>query len=113
MSRIFLALLFAGCATTGNNYKFSITAEQQATGRAPDCSFRVVNVAPQQGYNELGVLDYDSGDVATKIDEFKTKIHAQVCQAGGDLVVAEINGFGSYVRGIVFVKAPNQQASAQ
>jgi hypothetical protein len=73
----------------------------------------VVNVAPEKGYSELGVLDFDFGIAIGAVDTFKTKIQKQVCQAGGDLVVAQINGDGCYVRGIVFVKERADQASAQ
>jgi hypothetical protein len=33
-------------------------------------------------------------------------IRDEVCGAGGDLVVGEINGYGYYVRGVVFKKRP-------
>jgi hypothetical protein len=111
MSRLFLVIALAGCAA-GSGYKFSLTAEKPLAAKAPDCQFRVVNVLPETGYRELGVLDA-AGIVADKIDAFKVKIQQQVCEAGGDLVVAEINGYGDYVRGVVFVKASAEQASAQ
>jgi hypothetical protein len=43
--------------------------------------------------------------------DFKTQVQLQVCQAGGDLVVPQINGLGLYVRGIVYAKAPEPPAT--
>jgi hypothetical protein len=112
MKRSFLvvaALSLGACIP----YKFSLTAEAPAVPREPLCGFRVVNVVPEKGYSELGVLEFNGGNAATKVEAFREKVQEEVCRAGGDLVVPQINGYGVYVRAIVFKKASEAQASAQ
>jgi hypothetical protein len=107
----FSLLLVAAC---GPAFKFTRTAEAPAAAKPADCNFRVVSTLEEsKGYQELGVLDFNSGAYVGSMAVFLEKIGPEVCAAGGDLVVGEINGLGIYVRGIVFEKQPAATATAQ
>jgi hypothetical protein len=71
------------------------------------CDFRIVSTVPAQGYEEVATLTLKNGingNVPRETDKFQHDVQSQVCQVGGDLVVAEVNGRGDIVRGIVFRK---------
>jgi hypothetical protein len=40
----------------------------------------------------------------SEIAKFKLAVAPQVCQAGGDLVATEVNGYGFIVRGVVLAQ---------
>ena len=104
--------MFLCGAACGPAYRYTRTAEATPASKTLDCDFRVTASLPEGGgYAEIGVFELGS-DSSHRIEDFKKKIHDQVCTAGGDLVVAEINGFGYYVRGIV-LKKTGAQATAQ
>jgi len=67
-----------------------------------DCDFRVINLPPSGDFEEIGTLTHNDGEYGDQTPyEFKVSIRADVCRAGGDLVVTEVNGHGLYVRGTV------------
>jgi hypothetical protein len=70
--------------------------------REAKCNFQVFTV-PTDGYMEIGIIDYASGDVATisTLGEFKERIRPTVCAAGGDAVIAFANGVGHYMKATV------------
>jgi hypothetical protein len=98
-----LSLLFwAGCSPSA---KYTFTSSTTALSPKPkDCDFAVMTAAPASGYQEIGILDWQSGWAVDKVAFFKSSVHDQVCMSGGDLVVTEINGVGDYVRGAVLRK---------
>jgi hypothetical protein len=111
MKRATLILLVsvAGC---GPMYKYTSTS-QPIAAKPELCDFQVTGSPPQSGgYQEIGVIEMDNG-VTSSIAEFRKEVQTLVCKAGGDLVVSEINGVGSYVRGVVFRKAEAPAAAAQ
>jgi hypothetical protein len=97
-----LSITAAGC---GPVYSFTKTTQAIAPAKPEaSCDFLVTGtITDLSSYVELGVLEY-LRTPPRRIDEFKEMIYDQVCAAGGDVVVGEINGFGYYVRGIVFKK---------
>lgn len=70
--------------------------------RPASCDFRVAATVPREGYEELGVLEMTRG--TSEISKFKLAVAPQVCQAGGDLVTTDVNGYGFIVRGVVFAR---------
>jgi hypothetical protein len=78
------------------------------------------SVPPADGFVEVGTVDivgvtgFGSYPYATSLDEFKAQIEKQVCEAGGDAVVANKNGFRSYLQAVVLKSAggaPTAKAS--
>lgn len=39
--------------------------------------------------------------VVLTAEDFREKVTEQVCAAGGDAVITQINGYGCYIRGVV------------
>jgi len=91
-------LISAGCA-----YKFTQTTPRSATRRPLDCVFEVLTRQPDQPFSELGVLDFMGGAAKAAPDarSFAQSVRRDVCRAGGDAVLAEVNGRGKYIRGTV------------
>ena len=93
---------FLGCVG-GPVYRFEPTGAAMPP-RPITCEFQVAATVPADGsYVEIGVLDAQRTP-STRIGVFKEHVRREVCQAGGDLVVGQVSGFGYYVRGVVFKK---------
>jgi hypothetical protein len=105
--RVVLLALLVGCGG-GSGLKYTLTPTTPAPASpaqplAANCDFEVFKEAPQGEYDLLAeVKPVDFG--ATTSDEFKDAIRAEVCKAGGEMVVATINGANSYIKGVVFRK---------
>ncbi len=101
-----LALLALGLAAcNARMYSFSPASAEALSPKAAACDFNVVSSAPTAEVQEIGTLDvitpsWVSGDNAS----FKEAVREEVCKAGGDIVVTEVNGRGNIVRGVVFRK---------
>jgi hypothetical protein len=96
---ILSAALFSGC---GVHYGFTRTTLVRATPRAQNCSFEFFTTRPDRAYDELGVLEYDM-DMACNARDLYLAVRSQVCRAGGEGVITEVNGAGCYMRGTVIV----------
>lgn len=81
--------------------------------REPNCKFDVLT-SPAQGYRELGVLDIPSERHRQTVRGFKHEVGPYVCKAGGDAVLAHVNGTGDYIKAIVLqrVEQPPARAAA-
>ena len=105
--RVVLLALLIGCGG-GSGLKYNLTPTTPpppvaAEPLAPNCDFEVFKAAPQGEYDMLAeVKPVDFG--ATSSDEFKDAIRASVCKAGGEMVVATVNGANSYIKGVVYRK---------
>lgn len=105
--RIALLALLVGCGG-GSGLKYTLTPVSPAPAipaepLAPNCDFEVFKEAPQGEYDRLAeVKPVDFG--ATTPDEFKDAIRADVCKAGGEMVVATVNGANNYIKGVVYRK---------
>jgi hypothetical protein len=116
MKRAVLIASFAvaGCAATGPVYRYTRTARAEPPAKQPTCDFQVAGAPDTSGsYVEVGVLDGVDRVYIQTISDFKREVQNQVCAAGGDLVVTEINGWGTYVRGVVFKKTDKMTATSQ
>ena len=100
-------LLLVGCAA-GSVYTISISATTALTAKPATCDFRVVALPPSgDGYEEIATLTpRTSSYTAADPDWFKKVVREDVCRVGGDMVVTEVNGHGSYVRGTVLRARP-------
>jgi hypothetical protein len=82
---------------------YSQTTRNVASPRGASCEFEVFSVAPRREYDELGILDVGGDATAAphSVGKFIEMIREPVCRAGGDAVIAYVNGFGAYVHGTV------------
>ena len=111
MRWILLALCLAAAACTPTAL-YTHTAAQRFASRGNDCDFPITSMLPRGiAWEEIGVVNVQVvwgryGPIAPATPaEFKTLIRAQVCQAGGEHVVGDVNGAGQYIRGTVFRRA--------
>src|SRR5207253_2935747 len=60
-----------------------------------------------------GILAVEGGDPNTfrNPDAFIEEARGQVCRAGGEMVVTQVNGMGAVVRGAVFRRRTEQPAT--
>lgn len=94
-------LLLAACATLAPAYKVTRTGTTGAAKPA-SCDFIIATTKVDRSYDEIAILDCDPNrPFASDVAAFKESVRAQVCGVGGDAVIAEVNGYGSYVRGTV------------
>ena len=103
-----LPIVLVAMAGCGGSYRYAQTTSVTAPAKPETCSFDVLSTRPDRPYDELGVLDF-SGDqmaVAKSVTSFRDRVRPHVCGAGGDAVLAEVNGVGYYVRGTVIRYRP-------
>lgn len=92
--------LVAACGGTGGGMTYKLTAVDNAIpAQAKDpatCDFQLGKQPNQDAkFDKMGTLDAESF-AATSLDELKGSIKAQVCQLGGDFVIAVPNEAGNY-----------------
>jgi hypothetical protein len=91
------ALCLAGCGAA-----FNYVPSLPSAPKPADCPIRVT-LTPPSGYEEIGILR--NNDFATRdIDEFKSVVRPQVCQAGGEVVMVQYNQQGFITRAAVFAR---------
>jgi hypothetical protein len=95
-------VLLTACSPS---YAFRTTTATTATTAPPreaQCRFDILTVAPSRPFDEVGIVEGHAspwGVGVNDVDEFREQIARAVCSHGADAVLAEINGFGQYVRG--------------
>jgi hypothetical protein len=60
-----------------------------------------VTSPPEKAYEEVGTLTFYNGTEPTTVDGFKTVVAKQVCQVGGDAVIATPNDKGQLTKGTI------------
>lgn len=100
---LFFALL-AGCSSVPT-MNYSKSSGKVFNPKASNCDFFVRTTAPKEAFEEIGVINlspayYSNGIpvLPNNSDELKGYIREQVCKAGGDAVIGDVNGVGQYVR---------------
>lgn len=103
-------LLLAACGST----TFSPTGPAYPPKPA-DCRFDVLTLMPAEGVTEIGTVDIEPGqggvNTHSRLDSFKREIAPHVCQAGGDVAVAQANGLGWYIKATVLKRTGAPAAS--
>jgi hypothetical protein len=102
---LFIAILFfAGCSSIPTSYPYSHTSDRTYTVKSDDCKFKVLSALPSGTYEEIGVFNIVWGDTTrpSSPNELKAMIGKDLCSAGGDFVVGDVNGYGVYVRATLF-----------
>jgi hypothetical protein len=93
-----LALAFGGCIS----HSYTNTAPTPFPPKSDGCDFALSTAGAPAGYQEIGTVGGCSGTY--DLSAYKAQIAHLVCGAGGDLVVAQVNGNGVYCLGTVFRK---------
>lgn len=119
MNPRWIALLLPTVVVSISACASSTTLTQTGTHyppRDPRCEFLAFAAQPTTGYVQVGTVDIDPKSWAPfeRIDDFKAEIRPYVCQAGGDAVIAYVNGHGWYIKAIVLkhVTVPGPPAAA-
>ena len=105
-----LAATTLGCGRGGPVYTF-VPTSGVAQAYPPGCDFQVAVEPPTEGYKQLGILEMRRTP-STHLLTFKKHVQPEVCAAGGDLVVGEMNGYGYYVRAIVYQRKSSGSTSS-
>ena len=95
-----VAVVITGCGLQAASYKATKTGSSALMPKPANCDFAILTTPAARPYEEIAVLDsknYMAHDVA----EFKEAIKKDVCEMGGDAVLAQVNGYGYYPRGTV------------
>jgi|SRR5467141_3707706 len=105
------SLLAVGCAAETQYTPTSVRSQP----KPENCSFDILTTRPQRIFDELGIIDFTGGLVdgtgrraglPDNAAELKDKTAQTVCGAGGDAVLAEVNGRGQYIRATVIRYKP-------
>lgn len=98
MYRLMLVVLVAGCVPL--SYTYTPASNKPAISKAKGCTFEVVG-SSEKGYEEIGILALYNGTPPKSVDKFKSAIAEQVCQVGGDAVIAAPDEKGVYSKGSI------------
>jgi hypothetical protein len=94
---ILLGIGATGCGS--RSYAVTRTSADPVVSKAPDCDFAILTQA-EPDYEEVAILEQDDHPAVTAA-EFQNIVRKQVCEVGGDAVVAEVDNQGAYLRGTV------------
>ncbi len=82
------------------NYQTVTSTRADVAARPANCAFDLLQLRPSRPFEELAVIE-DDEHYADSAELFKSLVADQVCNAGGDAVVAEPNADGYYPRGVI------------
>jgi hypothetical protein len=96
--------------------KFTPNSATRADAKPSDCKFDVLTLQPAQPVDELGIIDFAGGNinihtgerlgVPATAAELRERVASEVCRAGGDAVLGQVNGVGQYIRATVLRYRP-------
>jgi hypothetical protein len=104
MHRVLALVLAAGCAPTSYTYTPSVRRGPQS--RPEGCAVDVMTSPPEKRFEEVGTLDFYNGTEPTTVEGFKRAVAKQVCQVGGDAVIAIVNEKLQFTKGTVIRYIP-------
>jgi hypothetical protein len=99
MRRLLAVVLLAGCVPL--SYTFTPSSSAPVHSNPKGCKFDVLMSAPPEGYEEIGTLELYNGDAPKSSDKFKSAVADQVCDVGGDAVIATTNDKGAITKGAI------------
>ncbi len=111
-----LASMLAACSA---EKQYTPTSTKAVAAKPANCQFDILTLRPARAVEELGIIDFTGGTrgtlgyrrgVARSAGELKEMIGPDVCRAGGDAVITEVNGSGEYVRATVVRYSPPADA---
>lgn len=95
--------LAAGCARP----VFHASSSVRFPPRPANCHIRNVGSHPGAGYTEIGYINVEGDNRMFGAGSYRNpakfveQVRSEVCRAGGELVITQMNGLGVVVRGIV------------
>jgi hypothetical protein len=93
-------MLLSSCSYYAVQPRYVLTKTGTPGAAKPKgCDFAIVTTKVERAYDEVAILD--STVTAENAAAFKEAVGPDVCDLGGDAVLAEVNGKGGYVRGTV------------
>ncbi len=98
MHRLLALVLVTGCG--GATFAFS-PAVKGLTTKPDNCTVEILTTNPSRGYQELGTLEFYNGTEPKSLDQFKSDVRKQVCEVGGDAVIAIADDKNLYTKGTV------------
>lgn len=98
MSRLIALALLAGCAPTTFAYSPMINGVRS---KPDNCALEVLTSLPARDYQAVGTLDFYNGTEPKTLEAFKTAVAKQVCNVGGDAVVAVADDKGQFTKGTI------------
>jgi membrane-associated protease RseP (regulator of RpoE activity) len=109
------ALLWtSSCGASAARYELLVSMQKPPAAKPVDCDFRLVNLPPKGDFVEVGMLTHVAGSRQSDPKPFKESIRKDVCGAGGDIVLTQVNNEGEFVRGTILYtaqSAPEQEKS--
>jgi hypothetical protein len=99
MRWLFGLLVIASCVPT--SFTYTPATNRGEVAKPENCVVEVVTTPPAKDFEEVGQLDFYNGTEPKTVDDFKSSVAKQVCQVGGDVVIAIANDKGQYTRGTV------------
>jgi hypothetical protein len=122
MKRSVVVALLSALAGCSAQPQYTQTSTKGAAARPKDCQFDVLTMRPAGAIEQLGIIDFQGGAVSSTgrrnglpdtAADLREKVAPDVCRAGGDAVIAEVNGLGQYLRATVIKYAPQPDAPKQ
>ncbi len=98
MHRLVVLVLVAGCVPL--SYTYTPATNKPAVAKPKGCKFEVTG-STTQGYEEIGIVALYNGDPPKSVDKFKSAVSDQVCEVGGDAVLAAPDEKGAYTKGSI------------
>lgn len=102
---VFLILLSCASCSTTPKMSYSQATKKQYAAKNKGCDFNIRSTMPKESFDEIGTINltpsmYGNGIpmLPAGADELRILIQDQVCLAGGDAVVGDVNGHGQFVR---------------
>jgi len=86
LSFVVAIALAAGCVPT--SYAYTPASSRSFEKRGESCAFEIVTTPPDKNFEEVGTLAHYNGDVPKDLDGLRKAIEKQVCNLGGDAVIA-------------------------
>ena len=102
MHRFLLLFALVGCSPI--TYAWTPASAKATHPRPEGCKFEVYTSTPQDAYEELGTLQHYNGGVPKTVDKFRDAVAKQVCDSGGDGVIAQMDDKGEFSKGTVIHK---------
>jgi hypothetical protein len=99
MHRLLVLVLLAGCVPL--SYAFTPSARSQPPAKPKGCKFDMHTSNPTEGFEEIGTLEHYNGDPPKDTEKMRKAVAEQVCELGGDAVIATQNEKGFFTKGQV------------
>ncbi len=89
MQRLLVVAALCSCVPTSYTYSPTTKGEVPRKPGSKGCEFTIHTSAPDEDFQEVGVLKHYNGDVPTSEADFKKAIATRVCDVGGHAVIVQ------------------------